>query len=265
MTGDAISHAVLPGIVIAYLVAGGTRDSVFMLTGAAVLGLVTTFMIETFHRKARIQEDAAIGITFTTLFALGVILVSAFAGNVDLDQECILYGEIALSPFERLYTGAGSDLGPLSFWTMGTVLLAILIFVIAGYKELFLTTFDPAYAAALGLSVLTWHYLLMGFVSLATVAAFKSVGAILVVAFLVAPAATAHLLTDSFPRMLLYSCIAGMIACIGGYMLAVWINGSVAGGMATFCGIIFVLAYLFSPSQGILTRKLRSSKLEHSN
>lgn len=265
MVGDAISHAVLPGIVIAYLLTGGTRDSVFMLTGAAVLGLVTTFMIETFHRKAGIQEDAAIGITFTTLFAAGVILVSAFAGNVDLDQECILYGEIALSPFERLYTGTGTDLGPLSLWIMGTVLAVILIFVGSGYKELFITTFDPAYAASLGLSVLTWHYLLMGFVSLTTVTAFKSVGAILVVAFLVAPAATAHLLTDSFPRMLLYSCIAGIISCAGGYVLAVWINGSVAGGMATFCGIIFVLAYLFSPSQGILTQRLRSSNVEQSN
>jgi len=255
MVGDAISHAVLPGIVLAYLISGD-REPVMMLAGAAAFGVFTTFLIETFHRKAKLQEDAAIGVTFTSLFAIGVILVSAFAGQVDLDQECVLYGDIALSPLDRIYTSAGLDLGPSNFWTMLVVFALILLFVIISFKELFLTTFDPGYAAALGISVALWHYLLMGFVSLTTVAAFKSVGAILVVAFLVAPAATAYLLTDNFPKMLVYSCISGLISSVAGYYLALWLNASVAGGIATVCGIVFALAFFFSPSQGYLFKKI---------
>lgn len=262
MVGDAISHAVLPGIVIAYLFSGD-REPLVMLAGSAIVGVMTTFIIETFHRKAKLQEDAAIGVTFTTLFAIGVILVSAFAEQVDLDQECVLYGDIALSPLDRLYSETGMDYGPIALWTMASVFVLIISFVSLSYKELFLTTFDPDYAIAIGVSVALWHYLLMGFVSLTTVSAFKSVGAILVVAFLVAPAATAYLLTDNFPKMLALSCLCGLLSTIGGYYLAVWVNGSVAGGMATFCGIIFAMAFLFSPSQGFLTKKLRKSGAEH--
>jgi manganese/zinc/iron transport system permease protein len=261
MIGDAISHAVLPGIVIAYLISGD-RDPIIMLTGAAILGVLTTFLIEIFHRKAKLQEDAAIGVTFTSLFAIGVILVSAFTGQVDLDQECVLYGDIALSPLDRIYTASGIDLGPYSLWTMGVVFCLILIFILFSFKELFLTTFDPGYAAVLGINVAIWHYLLMGFVSITTVAAFKSVGAILVVAFLVAPAATAYLLTDNFAKMLIYSCISGLISSIGGYYLAAWLNASIAGGIATVCGIVFALVFFFSPNQGYLFKKLQKNPLE---
>lgn len=255
MVGDAISHAVLPGIVIAFMISG-SRASVPMLIGAAGVGVLTTFLIELFHTKAKLQSDASIGITFTWLFALGVILISLFAGQVDLDQQCVLYGEIAYTPLNMWITDGGAILGPVNTWMMGGVLLLILLFITVGYKGLYLTTFDPQYAATLGVSTVLWHYLLMGTVSLTTVMAFESVGAILVVAFLIAPAVTAYLLTDRLPMMLLLAGVAGVASAIGGYFLAAWINGAISGAMATVAGFLFLLAFLFSPSRGIWGKRL---------
>lgn len=257
MVGDAISHAVLPGIVLAFLLTGN-RDSVSMLIGAGILGVVATFLIEFLHRKARLQTDASIGVTFTWLFALGVILISVFAGKVDLDQDCVLYGEIAYVPLDVIVTGSGTVLGPKTVWLMGSVLLIIIIFIITGYKALFLTTFDASFAVSLGISATLWHYLLMGMVSLTTVAAFESVGAILVVAFLIVPPATAYLLTHDLRQMLWLSAAIGTVTSLLGYYLAVWLDGSIAGAMATVSGVLFVLAALFSPQEGIVTRNMRN-------
>lgn len=262
MVGDAISHAVLPGIVIAFLLTG-SRDSVPMLIGAGLLGVLTTFLIEFFHRYARVQADASIGVTFTWLFAIGIILISVYAGQVDLDQDCVLYGEIAYVPLDLWITEGGLSLGPRTVWTLAVVTLLIILYIVVGYKELFLTTFDPAYAAAIGISTSVWYYSLMTAVSITTVASFESVGAILVVAFLVAPAATAYLLTDNFKTMLLLSVLAGILASVAGYYLAVWIDGSIAGAIATVTGIEFMLAFLFSPSRGILIRKKQLQPVQH--
>ncbi|WP_114784542.1 metal ABC transporter permease [Botryobacter ruber] len=254
MVGDAISHAVLPGIVIAFLLSG-SRDQVPMLLGAGVLGVLTTFLIEFFHRAARVQADASIGVTFTWLFAIGIILISVFAGQVDLDQDCVLYGEIAYVPIDLWISDGGYILGPRTVWTLGVVTLLIIGFIVAGYKELFLTAFDSGYAAAIGISTSLWYYLLMTAVSITTVASFESVGAILVVAFLVAPPAAAYLLTDNFKQMLLISAALGVVASAAGYYLAVWIDGSIAGAIATVTGFEFLLAFLFSPSRGMLTKR----------
>ncbi len=239
MVGDAISHAVLPGIAIAFLVSG-SRGSVPMLTGAALFGMLCTVMIELFTKKARVQEDASIGISFTWLFAIGVILITYFADQVDLDQECVLYGEIAFIVFET-YAGI-----PLAVWTLSALFVAILLFVTIGYKGLFLTTFDPAYAASLGISVATWHYLLMGAVSVTTVFTFESVGAILVVAFLIVPGATAYLLTRQLKTMLFLAGVSGIIASVAGYYLAVWWNVSISGSMVVVLGVLFAIAFVFS-------------------
>jgi manganese/zinc/iron transport system permease protein len=255
MVGDAISHAVLPGIVIAFMISG-SRASFPMLIGAAVFGMLTTFLIETFHSKAKLQTDASIGVTFTSLFALGVILISLFAGQVDLDQQCVLYGEIAYVPLNMWITSGGTVLGPVNTWTMGVVLAIILVLILAGYKGLYLTTFDPQYAATIGISTLFWHYLLMGAVSLTTVVAFESVGAILVVAFLIAPAATAYLVTNRLPVMLVLAAVAGIMSAIGGYYLAAWVDGAISGAMATVAGLLFTLSFLFSPSRGVVGKRL---------
>ena len=160
MIGDAISHAVLPGIVVAFLLSN-SLSSLPALLGAASVGLAATFLIETVHRKGRMQSDASIGLVFTFLFAVGVIMVAALAENVDIDQECVLYGEIAFVLFDDAILGM-----PVSTFILAMDLLLILAVVALGYRGLFLTTFDPAYAAALGISTAVWHYLLMGMVSL---------------------------------------------------------------------------------------------------
>ncbi len=239
MVGDAISHAVLPGIAIAFLISG-SRSSVPMLIGAAAIGMLCTVMIELFHKKARLQEDASIGISFTWLFAIGVILITYFADTVDLDQECVLYGDITFVNFE---TWAGI---PTAVWMLGVLCLVIIGLILIGYRGLFLTTFDPDYAIALGISTTLWHYTLMGAVSLTTVMSFESVGAILVVAFLIVPGATAYLLTHDLKKMLIISVITGVVASISGYYLAAWLNASVSGGMVTVLGLLFTIAFIFS-------------------
>lgn len=261
MLGDAISHAVLPGIALAFLFSGG-RDTVPMLIGAGVLGVVTAFAIETLHRLGKLQQDASIGVTFTWLFAIGVILITYFAGQVDLDQDCVLYGEIAYVPLDVWVTGGGTMMGPRAVWQLGFVFILNLLFVVLGYKELKITSFDAALAASVGISATLWHYLLMAMVSLTTVGAFESVGAILVVAMLIAPPATAYLLTDRLDRMLIYAVVIGVASAIGGYLLAGLLDGSIAGAMAVISGVLFTLAFLFSPTHGVVTARLRSQAEE---
>ncbi|HPR30264.1 MAG: metal ABC transporter permease [Chitinophagales bacterium] len=239
LVGDAISHAVLPGIAIAFLISG-SRSSVPMLLGAAAFGLFCTVLIEVFSKRARVQEDAAIGISFTWLFAIGVILITFFADKVDLDQECVLYGEIAFVGFE---TWLGI---PVAVWTLGVLLIFILAMIGLGYKGLFITTFDPEYATTLGISVAGWHYLLMSSVSVTTVFTFESVGAILVVAFLIIPAATAYLLTHKLKTMLLLATLIGITSSILGYYLALWLNASISGSMVVVLGVLFIVALAVS-------------------
>ena len=248
MIGDAISHAVLPGIVLAYLFAGN-RDSITMLLGAVVIGVLATMLIEVFHKKTRLQEDAAIGVTFTWLFALGVILISVFTGQVDLDQDCVLYGEIAYVPLDLWFTNSGINLGPRPLWVAGGLLLLVLAFVLRGYRGLFVTSFNPEFAAGMGISIAVWHYALMGMVSVTTVVSFESVGAILVVALLIAPAAAAYLLTDKLPRLLALASAFGVLSSILGYYLAKWVDGSIAGAISTVAGVIFIAALIISQTK----------------
>ena len=245
MIGDAISHAVLPGIVLAYLFAGN-RDSITMLLGAVAIGVLATMLIEVFHKKTRLQEDAAIGVTFTWLFALGVILISVFTGQVDLDQDCVLYGEIAYVPLDLWFTNSGINLGPRPLWVAGGLLLLVLAFVLRGYRGLFVTSFNPEFAAGMGISIAVWHYALMGMVSVTTVVSFESVGAILVVALLIAPAAAAYLLTDKLPRLLALASAFGVLSSILGYYLAKWLDGSIAGAISTVAGVIFIVALMIT-------------------
>lgn len=250
MVGDAISHAVLPGIVIAYLLSG-SRETLPMLIGAAALGVLTTVLIELFHKKSNLQMDASIGITFTWLFAIGIILISLFAGQVDLDQDCVLYGEIAYVPLDLWITEGGYNLGPRTVWIASGLLLLLLVFIWRGYKGLFITTFNEEFAKALGIGVAFWHYALMGAVSLTTVISFESVGAILVVALLIVPPATAYLITTDLKKMLFLSSIFGILSAIGGYYLAALINGSIAGAIASVAGFLFLCVWVL----GLLRKK----------
>lgn len=242
MIGDAISHSVLPGIVIAFLLVG-SLDSVWMIIGAGMIGVLSTFLIEFFHQKGKLQTDASIGVTFTWLFALGVILVTYYAGNAHIDQDCILHGEIAYVPIDLMYDADGDPIGPKAVIILSFVLALILIFISVFYKELFITTFDPDFSNAIGISSSRWHYILMGLVSLTTVASFESVGAILVVALLIAPAAAAYLITRDLKWMLILSSAFGIASSFFGYWLAYILDGSIAGAMVTISGAIFGVCY----------------------
>lgn len=243
MVGDAISHAVLPGIAIAYLLSQ-SRASLPMFLGAALVGVFATVIIEILSKKWKVQSDASIGMTFTTLFALGVVLITFWSDKVDLDQECVLYGEIAFVPFNT-WTMAGKSMGPIALWTSGILLVLVLIYTLVGYKGLLMSSFNADYAAVLGIGIGAWNLSLMSMVSLATVVSFESVGAILVVALLVAPAASAYLISSQLKTMIGLSALFGFTGSLGGYFLSAALDTSIAGGIATTLGVQFAVVLAF--------------------
>jgi manganese/zinc/iron transport system permease protein len=223
--------------------------------GAGALGVLTVFLVELFNRSGRLREDASIGVVFPALFSLGVILISRYASQVDLDLDCVLYGEIAYAPWDLLTIG-GRDIGPKALWVTGSVLLLNLGLVLTLWKELKISTFDSGLAMTLGFSPVALHYLLMSAVSVTVVGSFESVGAILVVAMLVVPPATAYLLTERLESMLVVAVLLGVTSALGGYALARWWDASIAGAMATVAGLLFLTALLVSPTHGLLSRVL---------
>jgi manganese/zinc/iron transport system permease protein len=253
LVGDAISHSILPGLAVAFLLSN-TRSSVAMFLGALAAGIVTSVLIEVIHRKTRIKQDAAIGITFSTLFAIGVVLISLYADKVDLDQECVLYGEIAFVPLEPAATWFGISLGPEPVARMGGVLLLVGTLILLFYKELLASSFDSGLASSLGINATLVHYSLMAVLSLVVVSAFESAGAILVIAMLIFPGATASLLSSRLPTIMVLSVVGAAISSLLGYHLAVWLDCSVAGAMVVVSFALFVLAWMVGPSQGLLWR-----------
>ncbi|MEC1777247.1 metal ABC transporter permease [Bacillus mojavensis] len=259
MLADAISHTVLLGIVGAFLVTK-SLDGIPMFIGAAVSGLLTAFLVQLLHSKG-VQSDAAIGVVFTSLFAVGVILLSVYGANVHLDIEHSLMGEIAFVPWNTV-TIFGVDIGPKAFWMLVAVLLINITMVSVCYKEFKIASFDPQMALAIGIPVMLIHYLQMGMLSLTTVASFDSVGAILVVAMLIVPPAAAHLLTDRLLYMLIISAVIGGLSALLGYICATWLNVSISGAMAAMTGVFYAGAFLFSPSNGVMTKKIRTLKAQ---
>lgn len=242
LMGDAISHSVLLGIVLAYLISGSNSLWV-MLLGAVIIGLITAWLSESLHKVSRLQSDASIGIVFTLFFSIGVILVSLYTGHIDLDQECVLYGEIAFVPFDTVIWGdmeTGTDIGPRAFWLILIVFAMVLISVLLGFERLKTVTFHPSLAVSLGISVTFWHYFLMTLVSMTTVASFDAVGAILVVALLIIPAASAYLLAKSLKTMLWLAVIYSQIAVWLGYAMAYWLNSSIAASIAVNSGLLMI-------------------------
>ena len=243
MVGDAISHAVLPGIAVAYWLSQ-SRASLWMFIGAAAVGVLATIIIELLRKKLKVQSDASIGMTFTTLFALGVILITFWSDSVDLDQECVLYGEIAYVPFNT-WSFSGLNMGPIALWSSGLLLLAVLAYTVIGFKGLKMSSFNEDYAAVLGIGVAAWNLSLMAMVSFATVVSFESVGAILVVALLVVPAATAYLLVEKLNLLLIGAGSIALLAALGGYALSRWMDTSIAGTVATLLGVQFLIVLLY--------------------
>lgn len=258
MLSDAISHAILFGIVVAFFVTGDL-SSPLLVFGAAATGLLTVVLVEMLTATRLVREDAAIGLTFPVLFSLGVLLIARYAGSVHLDVDTVLLGEIAFTPFRRATLG-GVDLGPRALWVMLGILAVSATLILLFYKELKLATFDPALAAALGISPALVHYTLMGVVSFTAVGAFDAVGSVLVVALMIAPPAAAYLWTDRLSTMMGASVLLAVLSAIGGYWLAHLFDVSIAGSMAVTAGGMFLLAYLFAPERGLIAAARRRQR-----
>ena len=259
LMSDAISHAILPGIVLAFFLTENLSSPLLIVAAAGTGVLTVCFFVELLQRTKLVKEDAAIGLTFPALFSIGVILISRFAGNVHLDMDAVLLGELAYAPLNRLET-FGYDLGPASLYVMGTILLLNLVFILLFYKELKLATFDASLAATLGFAPTIIHYGLMTLVSVTTVGAFDAVGSILVVALIAGPPATAYLMTDELSRMLILSAVIGSVNAISGYWLAFLFDVSIAGSIATVTLLVFGLIFMVVPNRGLIAIALRRSR-----
>lgn len=265
MMGDAISHAVLPGIAAAFVLTN-TRDSLPMFAGAVAAGVLTTLLTQWIHSFGRVEVSAAMGVVFTALFAVGLILI-AQEHDVDLDASCVLYGAIEYAP-NTLVDFAGYQV-PRAVVTLTPVLIVGVLFVTLFYKELKLASFDPALATTLGINATLMHYLLMTLVAATTVAAFESVGSIMVIAMLIVPPAAAYLLTERLSVMIALSMIiaaaSAVLGALGAQTVPYWLghhtDTNTSGMMATCAGLLFVVAWVASPRQGLAARSLNRFRL----
>ncbi len=258
LLGDAISHAVLPGTVIA-VVWSGQLVGWQVFAGAVAVGILTAFLTQALSNFGNVPEDSSMGVVFTSLFALGVILLNQYASQVDLDPGCVLYGLIEFVPLDTVQW-LGMEI-PRAIFSLATVAGLTVLFVTVLWKELKIVSFDAALATAMGISAITVHYLLMAMVAVVTVASFEAVGSILVIAMLIVPPATAHLLTDRLVTMQILAVGCACLSAILGYYLAEYWNTSVAGMMSVVAGGLFTISVIFAPQHGLLVKVVRKWRL----
>ncbi|MCI6736206.1 MAG: metal ABC transporter permease [Aerococcus urinaeequi] len=256
MVADALSHTVLLGIVLGYFIAGDL-DSPILFVGAALFGVMTVYAIEYVVNKFAIQSDAATGLVFTLLFALAIILISKYARNVHLDVDVVLSGEVVFATLNTMEI-FGIQV-PISFARMFVMLLINLAFVTVTYQQLKVSIFDPVYAKSIGVAVGFLNLVLMTLVSITTVVAFDTVGAILVIPLMVAPALSAHLLSKRLSIMLLVSLLYGVINSALGYYVAIYFNVSISGTIAFAGFVTFLLTLLFAPN-GLIGKRFKRAK-----
>lgn len=255
MISDAISHSILPGIVLGFFALQDLSSPLLVLM-AALTGILTVVLVEIINKTGLVKEDTAIGLVFPALFSIGVILIARNAGDVHLDTDAVLVGDLAFAPFDRFYY-KDVDLGPKSLWIMCGILLVSTGFLIAFFKELKISTFDAGLATSLGFSPAIMHYGLMTMTSVTTVGAFDAVGAILVVALMIVPAAIAYLLTDNLKKLIIMAILFGIFSAISGYWLAHALDVSISGSMATVLGVMFLVAFIIAPDRGLISALIR--------
>lgn len=256
MVADALSHTVLLGIVLGYFIAGDL-DSPILFVGAALFGVMTVYAIEYVVNKFAIQSDAATGLVFTLLFALAIILISKYARNVHLDVDVVLSGEVVFATLNTMEI-FGIQV-PISFARMFVMLGINLTFVAVTYQQLKVSIFDPVYAKSIGVAVGFLNLVLMTLVSITTVVAFDTVGAILVISLMVAPALSAHLLSKRLSIMLLVALLYGVINSVLGYYVAIYFNVSISGTIAFAGFVTFLLTLLFAPN-GLIGKRFKRAK-----
>ncbi|WP_448667226.1 metal ABC transporter permease [Aerococcus viridans] len=253
MVADALSHTVLLGIVLGYFIAGDL-DSPILFVGAALFGVMTVYAIEYVVNKFAIQSDAATGLVFTLLFAIAIILISKYARNVHLDVDVVLSGEVVFATLNTMEV-FGIQV-PIAFVRMFVMLVINLAFVAVTYQQLKVSIFDPVYAKSIGVAVGLLNLVLMTIVSITTVVAFDTVGAILVISLMVAPALSAHLLSKRLSIMLLEALLYGAINSILGYYVALHFNVSISGTIAFAGFVTFLLTLLFAPN-GLIGKRFK--------
>lgn len=242
MVADAHAHLAVPGVVIAFLLTGSLSLPVLLL-GALVVGLGASWLIEYLSARRTIRSDAAIGIAFTPLFALGIILLSTVVKDAHIDTHCLLFGDVLGVP-DRTLT------------TLAIVTAVVVALILTLWRWLALSTLDPDFARTVGIPVRVVHYGLMSLVAATTMASFEAVGAILVIAMIIVPAATAHLLTDRLHTMALVAVGHGATSAWLGMYGSVWLNVSTAGAMVVVGGILYAFALCFAPRHGLLARRM---------
>jgi manganese/zinc/iron transport system permease protein len=262
LLADAISHSIVFGIIIVWLLTRQQSGSV-QIIGAALTGLLTVVLTELLTRTRLVKSDAAIGLVFPALFAAGVLLINVYARNLHIDQHTVLLGEIGFVWLDTVWLGTYRV--PIALLSMGALTLLNLAFVTLLFKELKLSVFDPALARALGFAPGALFYVLLTLTSGTAVAAFDAVGAILFLAFVIVPPAAAYLLTDRLSLLLLYGCLIAIVSSVAGYWLAVYWNVSIGGMMACVTGVFLVLAFLFGPRYGLLAGLIRNRGQQAAN
>jgi manganese/zinc/iron transport system permease protein len=265
MLGDAVSHAVLPGLAAAFFLTG-SRASLPMFLGAVIVGILTAVFTEWVRSFGKVDEGASMGVVFTSLFALGLLMIKQAADRVDLDAGCVLYGSIELTTQDTVPVW-GWDI-PRAVLVLASVCLINAVAVALFYKEFKIGAFDPALATTLGISATGMHYLLMVLVAVTAVASFESVGNILVVAMFIVPPATARLLTHSLGPMIAISVVLAAAGACLGHLGAIALprlfgaaSTTTASMMAVAVGLFFGVALLVAPGQGVLTRLWQRRKL----
>lgn len=256
MVSDALAHSVLLGIVLAYF-ATHNLHSPLLIVGAALFGVVTVFCIVWLSNTGLVKNDDAVGIVFPLFFSLAVLLITRFARNVHIDTDMVLMGEALLAPLHTM-TIAGIVV-PKSLVFMSVLLVVNVLFLAVFYKELKVTTFDPAFAALAGFSSTALFYAFMTLTSFTTVIAFDAVGAVLVVSFLVTPAASAYLLTRRLRSMLLVSGMFAVVNAVLGFRIAMAWNLSLSGTTASVAGLTFLLTCFLHPG-GWIAKAVRSAQ-----
>lgn len=242
MMSDAITHSVLLGIVLSFFV---TQDlsSPLLFLGAGIIGVLTVWLTEALQQTQLMKKDAAIGLVYPLFFSIAIILITRYAGSVHLDVDSVMMGEIGFTPFTR-FSLFGMDLGPQALWINLIILVLNGSLIYLFFKELQVSTFHPAYAAALGFSPAILHYGLMTSVSITAVGAYDSVGSILVVGFMVGPALTAYLYSKNLKQMIGIAMIVATFNSIVGVYLAFQFDVAIAGMIAVVTGITVFLAFI---------------------
>lgn len=261
MMTDAISHTVLLGIVLAYLVVGNL-NSPLLVIGATVIGVVTVYLIELLIRTNKTTKDAAIGVVFPLLFSIAIVIINTKFRNTHLDIDAVLLGKLEIAVFDRLII-FGKDIGPKSLYMLLLVLILNVSFILIFYKELKIVSFDSALATVLGFSVGLIHYLLMTLISFTAVVAFDAVGSILVIALMVGPVVTALLITKDLIKTIVYTLIIGVLNSVLGYSFAYFYDLTISGTIATFTLITFLTVFIFAPKKGLISIMVRRNKQKY--